>query len=36
MHPAVAVTEGGGALIVGGPSQNPVVEAAPPAHWATF
>ena len=24
------------ALIVGGPSQNPVVEAAPPAHWATF
>jgi hypothetical protein len=24
------------ALTVGGPSQNPVVEAAPPAHCATF
>ena len=24
------------ALTVGGPSQNPVVEAPPPAHWATF
>ena len=23
-------------LTVGGPSQNPVVEAAPPAHCATF
>ena len=24
------------ALMVGGPSQNPVVDAAPPAAWATF
>ena len=24
------------ALTVGGPSQKPVVDAAPPAHWATF
>ena len=32
----VLLSPSAAALMVGGPSQKPVVEAAPPAHWATF